>query len=80
MNGTHRSDGIWIAGGPGAEGLAPPAGLVEAAPWLARAMGLAWNALPGSEGGTGSEDGGLAYDEAEEAMVAERLRALGYLE
>jgi len=107
MNGTHRSDGIWIATaagtaagvgarsgagrGAGSEGSAgaglspPPASLVDVAPWLARAMGLAWaapdeaagDAATGSDGTTGPA---VEYDAEEEAMVAERLRALGYLE
>jgi len=59
----------------------PPDRLSEVAPWLASAMGLAW-AAPGEGTGSGAhgEGRGHAYDEDEEAMVAERLRALGYLE
>jgi len=72
MNGTHRGDGIWICSDAGI----PPTRLGTVAPWLAKAMGLAWAGL-----GTGvSVDDPRAYDEDEEAMVAERLRALGYLE
>jgi hypothetical protein len=37
-------------------------------------MGLVWTAPKG----TGQES--VAYDDDEEAMVAERLRALGYLD
>ena len=42
-------------------------------------MGLAWNKAGRVDG---PEDGPepVAYDDEEEAMVAERLRALGYLE
>ncbi len=79
MNGTHRGDGIFIACDPGLAALDPPQRLAAVAPWLARVMGLAWvadgaatSAPPGREA--------LAYGEQEEAMVAERLRALGYLE
>lgn len=79
MNGTHRGDGIFIACNPELAAVEPPTRLAEVAPWLARVMGLAWaadgaatNALPAREV--------LAYGEEEEAMVAERLRALGYLE
>lgn len=83
MNGTHRADGIWIARSapdgrfPGG----PPPRLSRVAPWLAQAMGLAWDAGAG-DGPTGSEpsDDALEYDADEEDMVAERLRALGYLE
>jgi len=74
MNGTHRNEGIWIAVGPGAQDHDAPARLTQAAPWIARAMGLVWTSL---------EDTGqasIAYEDEEEAMVAERLRALGYLE
>lgn len=79
MNGTHRGDGIFIACGPGARELAPPARLAAVAPWLARAMGLAWAADGASPEALPSREP-LAYAEEEEAMVAERLRALGYLE
>ena len=76
MNGTHRGNGIWISTGQ-PEGLVnPPRGLVDVAPWLARAMGLAWQASNGPKDRVESKP----YDDGEEAMVAERLRALGYLE
>ena len=75
MNGTHRGEGIFIDCGPGADRRPPPARLAAVAPWLAPAMGLAWAAETGAGAGAG-----IAYDEDEEAMVAERLRALGYLE
>ena len=80
MNGTHRSLGIWIAVGPGSRTLGVPERLQEVAPWLARAMGLAWDAPPTAKRGSGSGRDAVAYDDEEEAMVAERLRALGYLE
>ena len=79
MNGTHRSDGIWIA-----DALlcvtpdAPPARLSAVAPWLAQAMGLAWDEP--AAGGDAERADPRAYDADEEDMVAERLRALGYLE
>jgi hypothetical protein len=79
MNGTHRGDGIFIACGPGARELAPPARLADVAPWLARVMGLAWAADGASREVLPSREP-IAYAEEEEAMVAERLRALGYLE
>jgi len=74
MNGTHRNEGIWIAVGPGALRHEAPERLTQIAPWIARAMGIGWT-LPR---GTGQES--VAYDDDEEAMVAERLRALGYLD
>ncbi len=74
MNGTHRNEGVWISVGPGAETRGAPERLTQAAPWIAEAMGLEWS----SQTGTGQES--VVYDDAEEAMVAERLRALGYLE
>ncbi len=90
MNGTHRNAGIWIAVGPTLP--PPPGGLVGVAPWLAATMGLAWpTAEPDRHGSEGDEariacehvegdEARIDYDDAEEAMVAERLRALGYLE
>jgi predicted AlkP superfamily phosphohydrolase/phosphomutase len=74
MNGTHRNEGIWIAVGPDAQDQDAPVRLTQAAPWIARAMGLVWTSLDG----TGQAS--IAYEDEEEAMVAERLRALGYLE
>lgn len=78
MNGTHRCRGIWIATGREGAQTPAPAGLVEVAPWLARAMGLAWESPNGSDEVALHDT--VAYDDDEEAMVAERLRALGYLE
>jgi len=96
MNGTHRGEGIFIDCGPAQDpaserdpnGSTLPPRLAAVAPWLAQAMGLAW-ATEGAEAGAGTGNGHgagandrahVAYDEDEEAMVAERLRALGYLE
>ena len=75
MNGTHRRDGVWIDAR--ADLTAPPPGLSAAAPAIARMMGLPWQAASG--------DGGddmvrRDYSAEEEAVVAERLRALRYLE
>jgi len=79
MNGTHRPDGLWLATGPGARELvtgAAPA-LADVAPALMRAMGVPWDddrraAARGRER--------VDYTPEEEALVAERLRDLGYLE
>jgi hypothetical protein len=80
MNGTHRSQGIWIAIGPHAQALDAPERLTRVAPWLGRAMGLAWDAAGSEADSPESQRESVAYDDDEEAMVAERLRALGYLE
>jgi len=75
MNGTHRGDGIWIdARG---DGQAPPENLARAAPAIAGIMGLPW-----SDGTTPGDGLGARqdYSAQEEAVVAERLRALGYME
>lgn len=82
MNGTHRREGVWIAVGPGARDRGAPARLTQVARWLADAMQLPW-ILDSAHEGTLDDSGdreGVAYDDEEEAMVAERLRALGYLE
>ncbi len=79
MNGTHRGQGVFIACSPELAALAPPRGLAAVAPWLAGVMGLAWAADGAAPGGPGAREA-LVYGEDEEAMVAERLRALGYLE
>ena len=81
MNGTHRSEGIWISVGSGAEDREAPARLMDVATWLAEAMGLPWPTSLSAD--TDSPSVGretVEYDDDEEAMVAERLRALGYLE
>jgi hypothetical protein len=43
-------------------------------------MGLAWAPPVGARPDVEAGRSAVAYDEEEEAMVAERLRALGYLE
>jgi hypothetical protein len=73
MNGTHRPDGVWLAVGGERDDRTPPAGIAGVARRLLGALGA--NA-PGADGGAGRYD----YDAAEEARVAARLRALGYLE
>ncbi len=81
-NGTHRRHGIWIADAPGPAAwarLPEPASLIGAAPALAAALGLAWEARDAS--GSGMDSGRrLDYTPGEEEAVAKRLRALGYLE
>ena len=74
MNGTHRPDGVWIARPPTA---APPRDIVGAAPHVLAALGLPFETDTGS-GPPGEER--HAYSEEEEAIVAERLRRLGYLD
>jgi predicted AlkP superfamily phosphohydrolase/phosphomutase len=75
MNGTHRPDGIWLAVGGVAGGPpSPPASIAAVAPALLALLGLA----PDAEGC--APCGPAPYDAAQEARVAARLRALGYLE
>jgi len=74
MNGAHRPDGVWLAvGGPAP---AAPASIAGVAPALAAALGLA---APSADG-DGTAPPPAPYDAAQEALVAARLRALGYLE
>jgi predicted AlkP superfamily phosphohydrolase/phosphomutase len=83
MNGTHRKEGIWIAMDARSEGprQQAPSHLVDAAAWLASAMGLPWPAgLDEKTPAPPIRRKLETYDEKEEAMVAERLRALGYLD
>lgn len=81
MNGTHRPCGIFI--GPKAEfaqeiGNSPR--LVDMAPTLLGAMGIEWEAGDGPSDGDALVPKPRPYTGEEEALVAERLRALGYLE
>jgi predicted AlkP superfamily phosphohydrolase/phosphomutase len=80
MNGTHRPAGVWIATGAAADWLDPSSGpsLDVVAPALARALGLPDQ----REDDDGDVDAipRSAYTAEEEARVAARLRALGYLE
>jgi predicted AlkP superfamily phosphohydrolase/phosphomutase len=83
MNGTHRNEGVWIQDGPHRAAKPAPDRLATVAPWLTQAMGLAWNDSGPSKSGASTDESGPApipYEEHEEEMVAERLRALGYLE
>jgi hypothetical protein len=80
MNGTHRNVGVFIASGPGAEDQTPPERLVDVAAWLARAMGLDWPSPESRPANPSDTRASIAYDDDEEEMVAERLRALGYLD
>ncbi len=79
MNGTHRPDGIWIAAGLPPSGLPAEAAasIVDAAPTLLDALGIPW------EAGDTADGISLLRRELsprEEALIADRLRALGYLE
>jgi len=71
MNGAHRPDGIWLA--DPASGPAPSS-IIGAGPAIAAALQLPWQ---------DADQGGRArrtHTPEEEAVVADRLRALGYLE
>jgi predicted AlkP superfamily phosphohydrolase/phosphomutase len=78
MNGTHRRNGIWLATDRAAE---RPASIAQVAPIVLRALAVE----PDMEVGGDAANGGrpvapLPYSAEEEARVAARLRALGYLE
>ena len=76
MNGTHRRDGIFIASQMGSLAEShPPTRLGEVAAWMAESLGLSWR--PTTTPGSGPR---RDYTEEEDAIVAARLRALGYLE
>lgn len=76
MNGVHRPDGVWIA----SDATTPqPHSIVETNAILRDALGLT---KPETEAGAPAPPSapGRAYTAEEEALVAERLRKLGYLE
>jgi predicted AlkP superfamily phosphohydrolase/phosphomutase len=79
MNGTHRPDGILLAVGEGAPALRVGSGprLEDVAPTLLAALGIGWDE---TLDGTALLGPPRAYGPEEEALVAERLRQLGYLE
>ncbi len=82
MNGTHRQDGIFIARAPSDElaALLSPRALVDVAPCIARAMGLDFGEHRDARGSGEPMDDRREYSDEEDAMVAARLRAMGYLE
>jgi predicted AlkP superfamily phosphohydrolase/phosphomutase len=81
MSGTHRSDGIWIADGPGVGGLTPPRAIEDVVPTVLLAMQLAADVESADDALDGTARRPSApYSDDEEAQVAERLRDLGYLE
>jgi predicted AlkP superfamily phosphohydrolase/phosphomutase len=74
MNGTHRPEGIWIEHGTGDATFPDGRGsIVDAAPAILRALGL-------HPSGPATPRPPRAYTPEEEALVAERLRRLGYLD
>ena len=75
MNGTHRPEGLWLEDGAFASSFAAGHGaLPAAAAPILRALGLA------GDGAATGPTGVRAYTAEEEALVAERLRRLGYLD
>lgn len=80
MNGTHRADGIFIGVGPGLGLNEPHPRLVDMAPTLLGAMGLDWETSEGEADGEPLVLREHRYSAEEEAAVADRLRALGYLD
>lgn len=78
LNGVHRRDGLWITDAAGAEalGLAPAsAAITDIAPAVLRTLAI--DAPPDEVGGRPAAH---AYDDDDAALVAARLRTLGYLE
>lgn len=71
MNGVHRPDGVWI----GPRGLGFPSAMPEVAGRLLGALGL----TP-SPDVPGNDPAPRAYTDEEDAIIAARLRKLGYLE
>jgi predicted AlkP superfamily phosphohydrolase/phosphomutase len=75
MNGTHRAEGIWIEHGTDTASFPDGQGqLVHASGPILQALGVRRG--PASPGGETPR----AYTAEEEAIVAERLRRLGYLD
>jgi predicted AlkP superfamily phosphohydrolase/phosphomutase len=75
MNGTHRSEGVWIEHGTGAPAFPGGAGrLVDASAAILRTLGLPVSTAPSAPAAP------PAATTEEEAIVAERLRRLGYLD
>jgi predicted AlkP superfamily phosphohydrolase/phosphomutase len=72
MNGVHRPDGVWISTDSATR---RPASIVDTNGILLAALGLTGSSDADAPGSTGR-----AYTAEEEALVAERLRKLGYLE
>jgi predicted AlkP superfamily phosphohydrolase/phosphomutase len=70
MNGTHRRDGIWLATGARSERPTSIAGVAQ----------ITLDVLGVAADGEGRPRVPLPYSAEEEARVAARLRALGYLE
>jgi hypothetical protein len=76
MNGTHRPAGIWLATGARAgERAERPASIAGVAATVLGALGIDPTA-----GRSSPPPAPAPYSDAEEACVAARLRALGYLE
>jgi predicted AlkP superfamily phosphohydrolase/phosphomutase len=81
MNGTHRRDGILIAC-PGAEGPLARLCQVRPSPRLTQIAGavLEQMGVQARASNTPVRTDRVDFDAAEEALIAARLRALGYLE
>jgi predicted AlkP superfamily phosphohydrolase/phosphomutase len=75
MNGVHRPDGLWIAGGGAAAAREPVASIAAVAPAVLRAIGL-----DAAADAPAAPPAPAPYSPDEEARVAARLRDLGYLE
>mgnify|MGYP002631299924 CR=1 FL=1 len=92
MNGTHRRDGFWLARGPGVAARRKRARMVDMAPTILAALGMAapdWlegcsqvrreeGAVPAPTGPATVPTWG-GYAPAQQAVIEERLRKLGYI-
>jgi predicted AlkP superfamily phosphohydrolase/phosphomutase len=76
MNGTHRRNGIWLSAHAAAE---KPASIAHVAAVVLRALGIETD-VAGDADIKGRPVALVPYSAEEEALVAARLRALGYLE
>lgn len=95
MNGTHRRDGLWLLHGPGVAPRRKRAEIADMAPTALAALGLSpppWmegraqldprgplQAPPASLEALTQDHGGQPWTPAQQAILEDRLRRLGYL-
>jgi len=94
MNGTHRRDGFWLAVGPGVASRRKRVRMIDMAPSVMSALGLAqpeWFEGASQISATSvtqcaaecdkphGVDAWQGYDERQRAVIEERLRKLGYI-
>ena len=95
MNGTHRREGFWLVAGPGVAPRRKRAEMVDMAPTVLSALGLAppdWlegcshvsldaraRSFEARAATGGANTGRAGYTPAQQAIVEDRLRKLGYI-